>query len=172
MNAQRFYRNLSIALFALNIGVLAFVYFGHKKGARPGGPPPRTFEDGQPRVPRPIRNIFAGDSIGLAAFQASLAEHAGGMRQLNSEKSELLLAYFGDLADSNVAIDSLEQADLLEQIENIETKRITITRKHLTDVITICPSNKTEECTQFVRNALQNLLVQKNNGPPKRRRRQ
>lgn len=98
----------------------------------------------------------------IAEFQALAKEHGEEMKALQTKQTEAIARYFETLKDESQAAES---ENLLNAIKDLETEKVTHTRKHFEDVKNILNDDQLKNYPMFVDRAIEALLGNSKNAP-------
>lgn len=133
MNKVKTLSILSLILILFNIGLLVFIFIGHR---------PPKYKEG--RIARKVEKKLGFDSTQHEAYFSLHRTHKVTLDSLNVIYQQKLFQYI-DLVKLP-SIDQNLQTELLNQITQLEEKRIDLTYQHLQDLKNICTP---EQLTQF-----------------------
>lgn len=163
MTKLNLYRLISLILLVVNLSLTVFLYLNR---------PEARGRDGRDNPERLVEALGFG-AAERTAFEDSKTRHQEGMRELTEQKGDQLRAYFAALLPGSTT-DSTQQALLLARIDSIEAARIQLTYQHFEEVKNLVRSENEAAFGDFVKKALDRLLITDNKrpGPPGKRRRE
>ena len=152
MKQLQFYKYATLVLLLLNISMIGFFLL-----TKPKGPHRNGFG------PKPTVEILKLDKQQHDAFLGHAKRHIEQMENYNILQKNQLKPYFNTLVDSTKNIDSNSH---LQQVLQLERKKIESTYQHLQDVKSILRPEQQADFEPFVGSDLEIILLEKKNPLP------
>jgi hypothetical protein len=150
MNKLNFYRYAALGLLVLNLAILAFFFLYRPLVGGPGGQPPSHIE-------------LELDEAQNDAFHELAKAHQKMMQRIDQQQKDLLAEYFSSLAEHGADSASM----VPPYYTTLEREKISGTYEHFLEVKALLRPDQQPNFAEFVDRALENILGQGRNRPPR-----
>lgn len=142
MKTSQFFKYTTIALLIMNFAILAFLFFRK--------PPPHL----RMHPLRAANEILKLNEADYKIFENLAKAHHKEVVDINNQQKELLKPYFNHLLDSS----NNNREDLLNQIQQLERKKIEITYHHFETLKDRLKSIDDSDFKTFINRSLQSIF--------------
>ena len=158
MKQLQFFKYATIGLLLLNIGIILFFFL-----TKPEPPGPMPGKPGNHAMDHRVVNLLNLNDDQAKVFRGLAKAHSQEMREINEAQRQALQPYFANVVHPDPEGETDAQ---LEDILQMERRKIEITYQHFEDVKAILEPSQLPHYDRFVNESLKMILGSGGKNPP------